>query len=163
MPKLKTIAISEVQGVHPAIQPELVKLHALQYSASGDDIRAKGLLRLLALYPISVAPTEEGYAVVAGFRQYELLCVHRADPAYQSEQVLERIPVLVHANKPSSDLIEMARDDLTGSVLLFSLGTKVTEQLRLIRELVPQTYDDFPKYNRLTKQPRKAKTKSTNE
>ncbi len=161
---MQEIEFHRISGLHPKAAELVEKLHAATYTATVKDIEPAGLLALARLYPIHVvergapkvaATTDDAvhnsnkFQVVAGFRLYELICAARVLSAQDAQQ-LNLIPVVIHPKFKSAEVIKLAELDLAGSPLLFSLGNKVFEQLRLIKKHVSaDTLSSLPKYRNL--------------
>jgi hypothetical protein len=161
---MQEIEFNRISGLHPKAAALVKQLHAVSYTATVKDIEPAGLLALARLYPIHVvekespivtdakdSPVQEEYTfqVIAGFRLYELMCTARV-LSVQDAQLLNLIPVIIHQNIKPKEIVKLAELDLAGSPLLFSLGNKVFEQLRLIKKHVSaDTLNVLPKYRNL--------------
>lgn len=165
MTKFAQIPFSSIVGIHPKVNALVLDLHAITYTAGVNDITPAGLARMLLLHPLhvvavaeknaknkqSTADTTEAqtttYQVLAGFRLFELLSAHHAlsNNSAESHPELNLIPVLIHPSEKAA--LDMARYDLAGSPLVFSLSNKVVEQLTLIKKTVDgNILELFPKY-----------------
>jgi hypothetical protein len=149
---LITIAFEQLIGIHPKLSEPVKATSQLMYTGKITDFSPAGLEKLLLLYPIHVVKDKQNtecYHVVAGLRQYELLCVYYAvNPPEQSPtKHLQTIPVIEHDKLTARSISDLASCDIAGSALLFSLGTKVGAQLTMIRDsLEPAIIEQFPKY-----------------
>jgi cellulose synthase/poly-beta-1,6-N-acetylglucosamine synthase-like glycosyltransferase len=150
--QLVTIEFNVLKGIHPQVDGLMKKNSSLMYSSNINDYSEKSLSELLKLYPIHVIPIndEAKYWVIAGLRQYELLVLyhskHQSKAQGNEPSVLHTIPVLVHDKIGRKGLRELVAFDIAGSAIMFSLGTKVAEQLQLIKQSMPEeTVVYFPK------------------
>ncbi|WP_233009324.1 hypothetical protein [Rheinheimera faecalis] len=168
MAKCLHLPFESLLGIHPLLKSTIAKLHGLMYCASINDITPEGLHRLINLYPICVVKSREksvdGYFVIAGLRQYELLCAYHASTDYQEVAAispLHTLQVREFSKLKDSEIFAMAMDDLTGSALLFSFGSKVAAQMDILKSAVgPYFVSDYPIY----KSPRNiAKKKAKDE
>lgn len=149
------LSFENLLGIHPLLESTIAKLHGLMYCASINDITPEGLHRLINLYPICVVKSREksvdGYFVIAGLRQYELLCAYHASTNYQEVAAispLHTVQVREFSKLNGSEIFAMAMDDLTGSALLFSFGSKVAAQLDILKSIVgPYFVSDYPLYS----------------
>ena len=150
--QLITIAFEQLSGFYPKLADKLKTSAQLMYTAKINDFSPEGLAQLLQLYPIHVVrdtTDTNSYHVIAGLRQYELLCVFHALKRHDNttKKLLKIIPVLEHTNLSTKAINTMATGDIAGSAMLFSLGTKVGAQLTLIKDsLGPEVIKHFPKY-----------------
>lgn len=150
--QLITITLDQISGFYPKLADKVKTSAQLIYTAKINDFSPIGLEKLLQLYPIHVVKntTEfNRYHVIAGLRQYELLCVFHALKRndYSTNKLLNIIPVLEHTDLSTKAINTMATGDIAGSALLFSLGTKVGAQLTLMNDcLGPEVIKHFPKY-----------------
>ena len=150
--QLITITFEQINGIHPKLADKIKATAQLMYSGQINDFSPAGLEKLLQLYPIHVVrhTTENNsYYVVSGLRQYELRCVfhalNRDDNA--TKKHLNTIPAIAHPDLSTKAINTLATCDIAGSALLFSLGTKVGNQLKLIKDsLGSEVTKHFPKY-----------------
>lgn len=152
--QLTTVPFEMLAGLHPKLSEQTKKTSQLMYSATIADFSVDSLDTLLRLYPIHVVPQkdEDDYWVIAGLRQFELLSVFHAkntsSKAAAKTDRLNSIPVVVHEKATTKYIQQLAAIDVAGSAILFSLGTKVTAQLDLIRENLPEeVVQQFPKFS----------------
>ncbi|MFC4654042.1 hypothetical protein ACFO3I_03265 [Rheinheimera marina] len=172
--RLITIFTHQLSGIHPKLSSKSKQISSLMYTAQVRDFTAEGLASLLKLYPIhvmrrqdvdyppGVPPSEDKqlYYVVAGLRQFELLSVFLALQATSTSQsaessvqntvnqVFEQIQVIEQTDLRPKQILELAGDDIAGSAVLFSLGTKVAAQLDIIRQHTGSAVlDKYPKYS----------------
>lgn len=149
---LITIAFEQLIGIHPKLSEPVKATSQLMYTAQIKDFNPTSFEKLLMLYPIHVIRhrnEKSGYYVVAGLRQYEMLCVFHALnlKGRHPQATLTSIPVIEYQKLSTESINELARCDIAGSALLFSLGTKVATQLTLIKDcLGPSIVEQFPKY-----------------
>jgi len=150
--QLITITFDQISGIYPKLTDTVKATAQLMYSGQINDFSPAGLDKLLQLYPIHVvkhAAETTSYYVIAGLRQYELLCVFHTVKSSDNatKKLLNIIPAIEHINLSSQAINNMATCDIAGSALLFSLGTKVGAQLASIKEnLASDVTKHFPKY-----------------
>lgn len=150
--QLITIAFEQLSGFYPKLADKVKTSAQLMYTAKINDFSPAGLARLLQLYPIHVVRNTtdtNSYHVVAGLRQYELLCVFHAlkRSDNSTKKLLNIIPVIEHADLSTKAINTMATCDIAGSAIIFSLGTKIGTQLTLMKDcLGPEVIKHFPKY-----------------
>lgn len=153
--QLITIAFEQLSGFYPKLADKVKTSAQLMYTAKINDFSPEGLAQLLQLYPIHVVrdtTDTNSYHVIAGLRQYELLCVFHALKRHDNanKKLLNTIAVIDHTNLSTQAIHTMATCDIAGSALLFSLGTKVGAQLASIKEnLASDVTKHFPKYQSL--------------
>lgn len=150
--QLITIAFEQLSGFYPKLADKVKTSAQLMYTAKINDFSPEGLAKLLQLYPIHVVrdtTDTNSYHVIAGLRQYELLCVFHALKRHDNanKKLLHTIAVIEHKNLSTKAINTMATADIAGSALLFTIGTKVSTQLTLIKDsLGPEVIKHFPKY-----------------
>lgn len=150
--QLITITFDQISGIYPKLADTVKTTAEHMYSGQINDFSPAGLDKLLQLYPIHVvkhAGKTTSYCVIAGLRQYELLCVFHAlkRSGNANNKLLNTITVIEHTNLSTQAIRTMATCDIAGSALLFSLGTKVGTQLTLMKDcLGPEIIKHFPKY-----------------
>lgn len=153
--RLKQLSFEQLAGFHPKLDVNIKVTSQLIYTAKCEDFCPAGLEKMLLLYPIHVTRQRNDdnvYDVVAGLRQYELLCVFHAlqnvENSQHSTKFLQTIQVIEHDKLAARQIHELASCDIAGSALLFSLGTKVVAQLEIIKNsLDPKIVEQFPKFN----------------
>ncbi|MCC5453187.1 hypothetical protein LMJ53_15820 [Rheinheimera sp. UJ51] len=147
------VSFEQLKGIHPSLKEQISQLYGLMYNANINDISFNSLSRLLEVFPIAVVKkgtSENDYFVVSGFRQFELLSACHAasklDSSFDIDQ-LNMFKVILKKKQKKEELLQFALDDIAGGALLFSLGTKVSAQLEIIKSyLKPSILDDYPKY-----------------
>lgn len=165
MTQFAQIPFSSIVGMSPKVDAMVLDLHALTYTAGVNDITPAGLAQMLLLHPLHVVAVETKpqkknkttpeaieaqpltYQVVAGFRLFELVSAYHAlqhNQAFAKDE-LNLIPALIHPNAKTAS--QLARHDLAGSPLVYSLSNKVVEQLTLIKKVLDvDILEPFPKY-----------------
>jgi len=153
MDELINVKFDQLISIHPNATDLVKTFFDAVYTTNSNDISEGALARLLLMYPIAVVPkgrSKNAYYVIGGFRQFELLRVFHARARLSNSKLetnLCDIQVILKRVKADS-ISQVSHDDLIGSALIFSLGTKVSQQLERIKTVVAQNYlDDYPIFN----------------
>lgn len=119
---LVDVRLSDIQGIHPAIQDIVGTTADIMYASAPDDFSELTLRYLLAVHPIHVVELDAKLVVVAGFRSLELARLGLPDESV--------VPCMLHADIKIDDLHQLAMIDIAGSPIMHSLGSKVLQQLQ---------------------------------
>ncbi len=119
---LVDVRLSDIQGIHPAIQYIAGTTADIMYASAPDDYSELTLRYLLAFHPIHAVELNTQLFVVAGFRSLEL-----ARLRLPTESV---VPCLLHTVIENDELMQIAMTDIAGSPIMHSLGPKFVQQLQ---------------------------------